>query len=67
MSTTYSGYLGPVLKVQLKEMPVENVYFACLLFERLEGHDKVRGNGHHMAQYVSKYATDLLKERWNNK
>ena len=40
------------------------VYQSTALFERLEGAGLIRGNGHHMSQQVAKFATDLLKERW---
>lgn len=40
------------------------VYEAALLYERLEGVRKVRGNGHHMAQDIAAKAVKLLEERW---
>lgn len=43
------------------------VYRAAIYFEHLEGLQLVIGNGHHMAQSVSGFATDLLKERWRGK
>ena len=46
---------------------VNNVYSACLLFERLEDAGKIRGNGHHMAQEIAQKAEDLMKERWKDK
>jgi hypothetical protein len=40
------------------------IYESALYFERLEMAGLVIGNGHNMAQAVSKAATDLLNERW---
>jgi hypothetical protein len=42
----------------------KEVYRASLLFERLEGVQSVRGNGHHMAQSMAEKAVELLRERW---
>lgn len=45
---------------------IENaVYEAGALFERLEGVNKVRGNGHHMRQNIAAKAGELMRERWN--
>lgn len=40
------------------------VYQACLVFETLEHQGLVRGNGHHLAQWVALTAMTLLDERW---
>ena len=40
------------------------VYKATSLYERLEGENKIIGNGHHMRQEVARFAGELLKERW---
>lgn len=51
-----------------KEMAIaeisNRVYDACHLFERLEGIQKVVGNGHHMMQAIAGEAEKLLVERW---
>jgi len=42
------------------------VYQVCVrIFEELETKGVIFGNGHHMAQSVSTYATDLLRSRFN--
>lgn len=42
------------------------VYEACSLFERLEGCGKVIGNGHHIRQQISKFATDVFDKRYED-
>lgn len=59
---------------ELKAMPLEKaiaeitneIYEATALFEFLEHKGKIFGNGHHMRQKVSKFAEDLMRERWGN-
>lgn len=59
---------------ELENMDVERaaneisnvVYEASHLFERLEGKGKVIGNGHHMMQKVSKFAEDLMRDRFKD-
>ena len=40
------------------------VYRVCLYYEKLEHDGLVRGNGHHHAQDVAKYASDKMEEYW---
>ena len=37
---------------------------SCSLFEKLEGEGYIRGNGHHIAQVISKYAKEIMKNRF---
>jgi hypothetical protein len=57
-------YLDKLTKENAKAEIENRVYEVCLLYEELEGKGKVRGNGHHMAQKVAKFASDLMEERW---
>ncbi len=40
------------------------VYQAAIVFEAMESASLIRGNGHHMAQNISRQAVNLLEERW---
>jgi hypothetical protein len=40
------------------------IYQAARPLEDLEMQGLVLGNGHHMRQQIAKFATDLLRERW---
>jgi hypothetical protein len=40
------------------------VYKATEILERLERAGLLRGNGHHLRQKVTEFATTLLRERW---
>jgi len=54
-------------KMDLNEATAQlsnRIYKVCLLYEQLEHRGRVRGNGHHCAQQISKQAEDLLRERW---
>jgi len=54
-------------KMDLREAASQlgnRVYKVCLLYEQLEHRGRIRGNGHHCAQQISKQAEDLLRERW---
>jgi len=42
----------------------QSVYNVCLIFEQLEGLNKIRGNGHHIAQDISHYTKKELLNRW---
>lgn len=39
----------------------------CPILEELEHRTKIHGNGHHMAQEVSRFAGDMLRRRWSYK
>ena len=66
-------------KEELENMDLETakaelsnaLYKASRLVEELEyihtpkGHQRIRGNGHHIRQEICKFGTDLLEERWN--
>lgn len=40
------------------------LYRVGLLYEYLEHEGRVRGNGHHMAQELSQFGTELLARQW---
>lgn len=40
------------------------IYAAASFFEDLEDAGKIRGNGHHMRQYLAQDAADMLADRW---
>ena len=42
------------------------IYYTSLIFEKLEDAGRIRGNGHHIAQKISSYAQEQLKEHWIN-
>jgi hypothetical protein len=45
------------------EAEVENkIYAAGLIFEQLEFAGRIRGNGHHHAQKLSGYASEMLND-----
>ena len=50
-----------------KELLSNRIYQAALLFERLENHQKIHGNGHHIAQDIQNYTLKILEERWIGK
>jgi len=57
---------------ELKKMSLEKtiveltneVYDATALFELMEHRGKIIGNGHHIRQKISKFAEDLMRNRW---
>jgi 20S proteasome alpha/beta subunit len=59
-------YLNRLTKDQAIDLIENAVYDTCHLFERLEGVNKVYGNGHHMMQKVAEFAGNLMKERWKD-
>ena len=59
-------FLEKLTKEQAATLIENAVYDTCHLFERLEGVNKVYGNGHHMMQNVAKFAHDLMIERWKD-
>lgn len=49
---------------EAKRILSNDIYKACSLLEKLEGKQKITGNGHHMAQDICTLATERLGERW---
>jgi len=57
-----------VLTLEEAESELGNdVYAATELIERLEGAGLIDGNGHHIRQQISRFATELMKQRWRKK
>lgn len=49
---------------EVEERVTNEIYYASLIFERLEDAGLIRGNGHHIAQAMSEAAKKELEERW---
>ena len=67
LSKEYEMRMKRLEEMTLKDAQTEisnKVYEVCLLYEAFEHLGKVRGNGHHMAQYVATYASDLMEKQW---
>lgn len=58
------NFLDNMTREEASSAIEQAVYEACHLFERLEGANKVRGNGHHMMQTIAAEAGKLMRERW---
>lgn len=62
----YATERAKTVTMEQAEADVSNAAYAAVtgLFEGLEFAGRVRGNGHHMAQDVAKFASELVKKRW---